>query len=98
MPTYVALFNWTDQGVRACADTVARAENFAAMVEDVGAKLVNLYWTVGEYDLVGIIEAPDDETVSAALLRNCAAGNVRTTTLRAFTRDETARIIAKATG
>ncbi|GLZ14698.1 GYD domain-containing protein [Actinomadura sp. NBRC 104425] len=98
MPTYISLLNWTDQGIRAYEDTVQRAELFAAALEEMGARLVDLYWTVGQYDLVTIIEAPDDETAAAALLRNGGAGNVRSTTLRAFGRDEVNRVIAKAKG
>ena len=96
MATYIALLNWTDQGIRAYKDTPKRADAFAAAVQKLGAKLVKIYWTVGPYDLVCIIEAPDDETATAALLQVGGGGNVRTTTLRAFGRDEVEGIIAKA--
>ncbi|MFG3579110.1 GYD domain-containing protein [Micromonospora chersina] len=98
MPTYVALLNWTDQGVRAYKDTPKRAEAFAAATRNVGANLLNIYWTFGPYDVVAIVEAPDDETAGAALLQLGGAGNVRTTTLRAFGQDEMAGIIGKTTG
>ncbi|WP_433282534.1 GYD domain-containing protein [Micromonospora sp. CA-244673] len=98
MPTYIALLNWTDQGIRAYKDTAKRAEAFAAATQKVGAKLVNLQWTVGPYDLVAVVEAPDEETGAAALLQLGGAGNVRTTTLRAFSRDEMDGIIAKTAG
>jgi uncharacterized protein with GYD domain len=98
VPTYISLLNWTDQGIRAYEDTVKRADAFAAALEEMGARLVDLYWTVGRYDLVAIFEAPDDETAAAAMLRNGGAGNVRSTTLRAFGRDEVSRVIAKAKG
>lgn len=96
MATYIALLNWTDLGIRAYKDTPKRADAFAAAVQKLGAKLVKIYWTVGPYDLVCIIEAPDDETATAALLQVGGVGNVRTTTLRAFGRDEVEGIIAKA--
>ena len=96
MPTYIALLNWTDQGIRAYKDTSKRADAFTAALQKLGAKLVNIYWTIGPYDVVCIIEAPDDETATAALLQLGRAGNVRTTTLRAFGRDEVEGIIAKA--
>ena len=98
MPTYVTLLNWTDQGIREYKDTTRRADAFAAALEGLGAKLVNLYWTVGPYDVVGIVEAPDEETATAALLQLGGAGNVRTTTLRAFARQEIETIIARASG
>ncbi|MGC4791224.1 GYD domain-containing protein [Micromonospora sp. DT178] len=98
MPTYVALLNWTDQGIQGFKDTAKRAEAFAAATQKLGANLLNIYWTAGPYDLVAIVEAPDDETASAALLRLGGAGNVRTTTLRAFGQEEIVRIVAKAAG
>lgn len=98
MPTYITLLSWTDQGVRNYKDTAKRADAFGSAVQQLGAKLVSLYWTVGPHDLVAIIEAPDDETATAALLQLGGVGNVRTTTLRAFDREEMERIIAKAAG
>lgn len=98
MPTYVTLLNWTDQGVRTYQDTIQRSEEASAVMERLGARLVSLYWTLGSYDLVAVVEASDDETATAALLQLCSGGNIRTTTLRAFDRQEMERIIAQATG
>ncbi|WNE98348.1 GYD domain-containing protein [Streptomyces luomodiensis] len=98
MPTFVTLLNWTEQGVRDYKDTVRRSEAFAAGLQKLGAKLRDIYWTVGPYDLVAVIEAPDAETVTASLLQLAGAGNVRSTTLPAFGREEIDRIVAKATG
>ncbi|MEO3756207.1 GYD domain-containing protein [Streptomyces sp. B6B3] len=98
MPTYLALLNWTDQGVRNYKATAKRAETFGSALKKLKAKLLNIYWTVGPYDAVAILEAPDDETATAALLQLDAVGNVRSTTLRAFDREEMEHIITKATG
>jgi uncharacterized protein with GYD domain len=98
MSTYIALVNWTDQGIRAYRETVSRADAFAAALEKLGAKLVTFYWTVGQYDMVAVVEAPDDETITAALLQVGALGNIRSATLRAFDKDEMTRIIARAAG
>ncbi len=99
MPTYVTLLSWTDQGIRNYKDTAKRAETFGAAVQKLGgAKLLSIYWTVGPYDLVAIVEAPDEETATAALLQLGGVGNVRSTTLRAFGREEMERIIDKAAG
>ncbi len=98
MPTYVALVNWTDQGIRAYKDSGKRADAFAAALGKLGAKLLNIYWTVGPHDAVCVVEAPDDETVTAGLLQLGALGNVRTTTLRAFSRNEMDGVIARALG
>ncbi|MFF3250410.1 GYD domain-containing protein [Actinacidiphila glaucinigra] len=96
MPLYITLLSWTDQGIRAYADTAERADAFGAALRDVGGRLADIYWTVGPYDLVAVVEAPDDETAAAALLRLGAVGNIRSTTMRAFGRDEVEGIIAKA--
>lgn len=96
MPNYVALLNWTEQGIRGFKDTTKRADAFGAALAKLGARLLNIYWTDGPYDLVAVIEAPDDETANAGLLRVAALGNVRTMTLRAFSREEMDRVIARS--
>jgi uncharacterized protein with GYD domain len=96
MPSYVTLINWTDQGVKGYKDSVDRYESFQRAVSSTGVRFTDIYWTIGPYDLVGIAEAPDDETLTAALLTVGAMGNIRTTTLRAFSADEMRGIIAKA--
>ncbi|NEW74571.1 GYD domain-containing protein [Streptomyces rhizosphaericus] len=98
MATYITLLNWTEQGVHAFRDTTQRSEDYAEALGKLGARLVDIYWTDGPYDLVCIIEAPDDETATAASLQLSALGNVRTTTLRAFGREDMGRIIAKVPG
>lgn len=95
MATYVSLVNWTDQGVRNAKDTVQRAAAFRGDLERRGATLVGLYWTQGRYDIVTIVEAPDDQTVMAALLAIAGLGNVRTETLRAYNETEMASILQK---
>jgi uncharacterized protein with GYD domain len=96
VPTYAALMNWTDQGVKSFKDSVDRSEAAEAAFAQTGITFKGLYWTVGQYDLIAIIDAPDGETLAASLLRLGAQGNLRTTTLRAFAADEMKGIIAKA--
>jgi uncharacterized protein with GYD domain len=96
MATFVLLINWTDQGVRTFKDTVDREQMFRNMIEGLGGNLKDAYWTIGPYDIVAVAEAPDDETMTAMALQAGALGNIRTTTLRAFNRDEMAGIIEKA--
>jgi uncharacterized protein with GYD domain len=95
MAKYVVLMNWTEQGVKTYKDTVDRYE---AVREIGGVRFVDIYWTAGQYDLVGIVEAPDGEALAAALLQVGAAGNLRTSTMRAFDADEMRGVIARATG
>jgi len=95
VPTYITLLNWTDQGIRAYKNTTERTDAFVSALQKLGARLVDIHWTVGPYDLVATVEAPDDETATAALLQLGGMGNVRTTTLRAFSREEIESVIAK---
>ena len=92
MPTYIVLTNFTDQGLRDIKDTTKRADAFKALAKASGATVKDIYWTLGAHDLVGIVEAPNDETLTRALLALGAQGNVRTTTLRAFSAEEFAKL------
>jgi len=96
MPTYVALIDWTEQGIANFKDTVDRYEAAQQQFEKVGVRFRDVYWTVGDHDIVSVVEAPDDETVAAALLMLGSQGNLRTKTMRAFTRDEMRTVIDKA--
>ena len=95
MPTYVILMNWTDQGVRTVRDTVQRREQADGLAERHGARIEQVYWPVGPYDLVTIVEAPDDESATAMLLELGSAGNLRTTTLRAYDHEEMSGILQR---
>ncbi len=96
MYRYVALINWTTQGVRNARDTVDRCERFTRRVESTGGTVRELLWTVGEYDLAAVIEFPDEETAAAVILKAGEQGDVRTTTMRAFTSDEMVAILKRA--
>lgn len=96
MPTYVTLANFTDQGIRNYSDTAKRAKAFEEMVEEMGGQVKQIVWTMGMYDVVAIMELPDDETATAGALKMSSLGNVRTTTLRGFGMDEISSIIEKA--
>ncbi len=96
MATYVNLVKLTDQGVRNFKDTVVRAESYWAAIKKAGGRVIQQVWTTGEYDVLTLFEAPDDETAAALSLQVSALGNVRTRTTRAFTPDEMQRIISKS--
>ncbi len=97
MPRYVSLAHWTKQGITDYADTVARCARFTERVERNGGKVLQLVWTVGDYDLVVVTEFPDEETAMAVMLKAGGQGDVRTVTMQAFTSDEMERIISRAT-
>ena len=96
MPTYVSLINWTEKGAADFRDTADRAEAAQALAASFGGTMKEIYWTIGPYDIVAISEAPDDESTTAFALALGSQGNVRTTTLRAFSGDEMRGVIAKA--
>ena len=91
---YIMLLRWTEQGIRNFKDTTKRADSAKREAERIGGKLT-LYWTFGEYDLVCILEAPNDEAAMEFGLKVGSFGNVRTTTLKAFTEEEIAKVINK---
>ena len=95
MPTYIILNNWTDQGIRDVRSTAERADRVAQLAEKYGARISQLYWTVGPHDVVAIAEAPDDESATAFALEIGSMGNVRTTTMRAYDREEMSGIIER---
>lgn len=96
MPHYILLMNWTDQGIQRFKESVDRADAARTALGAQGIALKDVYWTIGAYDVVSIAEAPDDATLSAALLALGAQGNLRTTTMRAFTGDEFRGVIQSA--
>ncbi len=95
MATYVILIQFTDQGVRNIKDTVKRGDAAVAEAEKMGMKIVEEYWTMGAYDAVVVVDAPNDETMSAFMLKIGSLGNVKSHTLRAFRREEMEGILAK---
>jgi len=96
MATYITLFNWTDKGIAEFRDTIDRVGQAREAFSAMGVNIKHIYWTLGDYDVAAVIEAPDDETATAALLRLGSAGKVRTSTLRAFTEQEMRQILQKA--
>ena len=96
MPKYVTLYQFTEQGIRNFAGTVERTRSAESAIEKMGGTLREVFWTLGPYDVVSVCEFPDDETAAAFSLKLSSVGNSPVTTLRAFDRDEMARIIARA--
>lgn len=96
MPVYIGLIRFTERGAKNFRKSPDRAAAFAAATEKAGAKILAQYWTLGEYDGVIVLDAPDDETATSLMLSLTSLGNVRTTTLRAFTAAEMKAVVAKA--
>jgi uncharacterized protein with GYD domain len=95
MATYIVLSTFTDQGIRSVKDTTKRADAVKELARKMGIETKSLYWTVGQYDVVVTFEAPDDASITALALAISSGGNVRTQTLRAFSREEMGGILGK---
>ncbi len=93
MPAYITLYKFTDQGIHNVKDTVKRARAAKEAASAVGIRVIGIWWTLGEYDLVAIAESPDDETGTRFLLAQGIQGNFRTETMRAFSEEEMERIV-----
>lgn len=95
MPTYVMLMNLTDKGIREIKDAPARLDAARKNIEAAGGKLTAFYLTMGQYDYVAIAEGPNDEAAILQLIGLGMAGNVRTTTLKAFPLAEFVELLKK---
>ena len=95
MATYISLWNFSDQGIRAVKDTTKRAGIMKEMAQKAGVTVKDIYWTLGAYDGVVLFEAQNEEAVAALGLALGALGNVRTQTVRAFSVDEMNGVLGK---
>jgi len=98
MATFITTIKFSQQGVKDIDHTTQRAAAFKATAKKLGVKVHGMYWTLGDHDGVIVLDAPDDETATVALLQLSALGNVHTSTCRAFTASEMDEILAKRRG
>jgi uncharacterized protein with GYD domain len=95
MATFIVLASFTDQGIRSVKETTKRADAAREQAKKMGITMKNIHWTIGSYDLVIEFDAPDDATMAAFTMATGTAGNIRTQTLRAFSKDEVTGMLAK---
>jgi uncharacterized protein with GYD domain len=95
MPTYIVLGNFTDQGIRNVKDTTKRAEAVREIAKKFKITVKEMYWTLGQYDIAVVLDAPDEPAVTSFGLSVGALGNVRTQTMRAFHADEMSKLLGK---
>jgi uncharacterized protein with GYD domain len=95
MATHIVLMKLTDQGIKDIKNAPQRIDAAAKAIEAMGGKLTGFYFTLGEYDYVTIVEGLTDEAGASFLLKLGTAGNVRTTTLKAFKKNEFTEIVKK---
>ena len=93
MATFITTLHFTEQGVKAVRDTCERAAAFKAAAKKLGVKVTGQYWTLGAFDGVIVLEAPDEATATAALLHLGTLGNMRTQTARAFDAAEMQKVL-----
>jgi uncharacterized protein with GYD domain len=93
MATYIALVNFTDQGVRQIRQTTERAKALINAAANLGVQIKDIYWTMGAFDAVVTAEADDDQAVMAFTASISSLGNIRTQTLRAFSAAEMSKIL-----
>ena len=95
MPTYVCLYKLTEQGIKNIKDAPKRIEENTKHFEAMGGKVIGFYAVMGEYDYISIGEAPNDEVAMTFVLALGSSGYVRTSTLKAFTSEEFAKLLKK---
>jgi uncharacterized protein with GYD domain len=95
MATFIVLASFTDQGIKGIKDSPKRADAYKAMAAKAGCNVKDLYWTLGHFDLVSIVEAPDAAAATSLSLAVGSLGNVRTETLTAFSAEEFGRILGR---
>ena len=96
MPTYVSLFRFTEQGAKNIRDTQGRAAAFRETARGAGVTVREVYWLLGTYDGLVVLEAPDEETVTALMIGLDAMGNVHTQTMRAFDESEIGGVLERS--
>jgi uncharacterized protein with GYD domain len=93
MATFITTMHFTEQGIKAVRDTCGRAAAFKVTAKKLGVKVTGTYWTLGAFDGLIVFEAPDEETLTAALLHLGSLGNIKTQTARAFGDAEMQKIL-----
>jgi uncharacterized protein with GYD domain len=93
MSHYIILWTLTEQGIKNIKDSPKRVETFNTIIQKAGGKVIDTYYTFGQYDGVSIVEASDDAIIMSSLLSVGSQANARTVTLKAFKMSEAAKII-----
>ncbi|MEP6875530.1 MAG: GYD domain-containing protein [Burkholderiales bacterium] len=95
MVTYVGLMSFTDKGIQSIKDTTKRAAAAKEMAKKHGVNMRDILWTMGEYDIVCVLEAEDETALAAFSLATAMQGNVRSRSLRAYSASEMDKVLAK---
>jgi uncharacterized protein with GYD domain len=94
MPTYIALLKWTPQGLQNVKQSPSRLDAARKAFQAVGVTMKSFFMVTGQYDMIAVVEAPDDAALAKALLATTSMGSITSETCRAFTEDEYRQIVA----
>ena len=97
MATYLIQSQWTDQGIRNVKESAKRLDLGKKKLKEMGGEIKAFYLTTGPYDMLAVVDVPNDEVLAAHLLWLGSQGNLRTQTMRAFTEDEFRNIVGGLT-
>ena len=97
MPTHIIQSQWTDQGIRSVKESAKRLELGKKKLKEMGGEIKAFFMTTGAYDMLAVVEVPNDEVLAAHLLWLGSQGNLRTQTVRAFTEEEHRKIVDRLT-
>jgi uncharacterized protein with GYD domain len=95
MPTFIIMMNWTEQGIRNVKDAPKRAAAAKEMAKKVGVEIKQTYLTNGQFDFVSIVESASGDNIAKFCMQIGALGNVRTSTVRAWSQDEYMKLISE---
>jgi uncharacterized protein with GYD domain len=84
MSKYIELINWTEKGIMEAQDAPARIAKSRDLARSLGGDMLQIYMTMGSYDLVAVFDMPSDEAMAKYVLKSAAGGHIRSTTLKAF--------------
>ncbi len=93
MPTYIAMLKWTSQGLQNIKKSPSRLDAARKGFEAAGVKMKDFYMVTGQYDMIAIVDAPDDLALAKAILGSTSQGSITSETCRAFTEDEYRQIV-----
>ena len=92
---YVVLGSFSDQGIKAVKETGKRAKAFRDLAKSMDGNIKDIFWTLGQFDIVATMESPNDETAAAIMMKSGSLGNIKSQTLRAFTENDIGSILSK---
>jgi uncharacterized protein with GYD domain len=93
MPTYIAFLKWTPQGLQNIKQSPSRLDAARKGFEAAGAKMKDFYMVTGQYDMVAVVDAPDETALAKAILAATSQGSITSETCRAFTETEYRQIV-----